>query len=620
MKLTPEQLKAARHQGGPALVLAVPGAGKTTMLLARTHFLIEQGISPKRILTITFSRSSARDMKQRFVKLYPELQNEVSFHTIHSFCYSVIRAYERKRGLEHILIEGHPQLSKYRILREIYEAVNPSYPSDDILENLIREISYVKNRLLNPRQFAQSSECQTKSFAQIYERYLQLTKEKRWIDFDDMILLTLEILREDANLRRAVCRSYDYIQVDEGQDTSYSQMLIVEILVQEHRNLFIVADDDQSIYGFRGADVQGLLNLRKTYPDLTIYRLDLNFRSNDPIVTLYRKFIQENKLRYPKDIQAYLKGPSTISHLNLRHLKAQYQYILNYVRENSKEEIVVLYRNNVSSIGMVEALEREGMEFNIREPKNFLAHHWIVHDVLNILTFSEDETRLDLFEKIYYKIKGYISKKNIQTLHQMSSGSVFSNLLSLGEPAYLMRNVRELQEIFSELRNSPMKKALQIIEYDLNYRTYLTNHAETFGSSESTSMRIYFYLKYIAEGCDTRDEFVGRLKQLSHLMSAKHISNSNLTLSTLHGAKGLEFDTVFMIDLTEDIIPSPRALSELDKGVIDHYEEERRLFYVGMSRARKNLYFIAPKTINHYPVKPSEFFTETQRYYQEVKG
>lgn len=614
MKLTPEQLKAAKHQSGPALVLAVPGAGKTTMLLARTYFLIKKGVSPKRILTITFSRASARDMKQRFIKLYPQLQNVVGFHTIHSFCYSVIRAYERKHGLQYTLIEGHPKLSKYRILREIYEDINHNYPSDDILENLIREISYVKNRLLNPRSFSQSRECQTKSFTQIYKRYEEIKKGKRWIDFDDMILLTLEILNQDAALRRAVCNSYDYIQVDEGQDTSHSQMRIVEILVRQHRNLFIVADDDQSIYGFRGADVQGLLDLKKTYPDLTLYHLDINFRSNYEIVALYREFISKNRLRYPKQILSHLNGTTQITHLRLRHLKAQYQYVINYVQQNPHEEIVVLYRNNISSIGMVEALEREGMEFNIREPKSLLAHHWILRDIMDILEFAEDETRLDLFEKFYYKIKGYISKKNIQTIQTKSGGSVFLNLMALREPPYLMRNVRELQEIFSELRNSSIKKALQMIEYDLNYRTYLTNHAETFGSSESTSMRIYFYLKYIAEDCETKDEFIGRLKELSHLMSAKHISSTNLTLSTLHGAKGLEFDTVFIIDLTEDIIPSPKAVSELDRGIIDGYEEERRLFYVGMSRARKNLYFISPKTINHFPAKPSEFFLETQRY------
>ncbi|MDO5037629.1 MAG: ATP-dependent helicase [Tissierellia bacterium] len=616
MKLTQEQEQAASHHQGPALTLAVPGAGKTSMLLERTHRLIGSGVDPRRILTITFSRASARDMKARFEKNFPQLARRTHFSTIHSFAYSILRSYERKTGLEYTLLEGNPKgPSKHQVLKDLYRKTNQDYPKEDLLDSLIRDISYVKNKLLDPQAYSQSKKCQTRNFYPIFSAYEDLKRDRLWIDFDDMILEALRILKKDPHMLASVRQAYDYIQVDEGQDTSYSQMLIIKAVAQPQNNFFIVADDDQSIYGFRGAHVQGLLQLKKDYPDLKVYFLSKNFRSSKNIIDLCQDFIEKNRFRYPKTIKAHFPEASPPLLRQLRTLQKQYDFILKELEREDLGSVAILFRNNISALGLVEALERANIPFKCRDTKTHFLYHWVVRDIFDIFSFAQDPTDIDLFEKFYYKIFGYLSKKNIGAIRQnYRPVSVFTLLKEMDGPPYFKRNVRDLEAIFKKIPGKSLYSAILTIEKDLDYAAYISRHAETFGSSEEVSMRILFYLKYIAR--DQKDflGFLGRIKELDRLLRGRQVTDSPLTLSTFHGSKGLEFDTVFLIDLISDIIPAHPYGStspEEDRLLL---EEERRLFYVAMSRAKKKLYLLSPKTVNGLYTPPSPFYEEVAGY------
>ena len=259
MNLTPSQLKAVDHFEGPAIVLAVPGAGKTTMILYRTKKLIERGVDPKSILTITFSKAQAVDIKNRFVGMNGD--RTVHFSTIHAFCYSIVRDYSKKYGKSLSLIDSNMK-KKYEILRDIYRSVNNSYPTEERIETAISEVGYCKNMMLSPQSFAKTKRCDTDNFVKFFETYEKFKKDKNLIDFDDMINLSYYVLKNDPAIMKKYRDRFKFIQLDEGQDTSRSQFMVLKLLAKPSNNLFVVADDDQSIYGFRGANTEELFKLK----------------------------------------------------------------------------------------------------------------------------------------------------------------------------------------------------------------------------------------------------------------------------------------------------------------------------------------------------------------------
>ena len=606
MKLTDEQQKAVAHGKGPALVLAVPGSGKTTMLLSRTKRLIDEGVERKKILTITFSKASARDLALRYKKLFPD-SPPPAFSTIHSFCYSVLKNDERRRGVSYTLIESNRALSKWRIASDLWREIMHRSPNEEQVETLLREISYVKNKVLDPAEY--NKEATTPLFLKFYNRYENLKRDRQWIDFDDMITLVPEIFKQDPGLLRAVRATYNYIQVDEGQDTSKGQLAIIEAIAKPKNNLFIVADDDQSIYGFRGADFRELLHLKDSYGDLQFYYLSKNFRSQERIISLSAKFIDQNKARYKKTPVAVKGAGPEVRAVELNDLDKQYAFIASEIEKHELKDVAVLYRNHVSSIGLVEFLERNNMPFASKEQKSRFFNHWVLQDLMTIYEFSRNPGDLAAFSTFYYKIRGYLSKKMIESLQKKGVGaSVFDALLDLKLPDYAARNVKALKRDFQHLKTLAPAEAFRFIQKDLEYEEYIAGHAATFGSSKTTSMRILYYAKYIAKKTDDYQRFIGRLETLDRLMQGSRAGEKGLVLSTLHGAKGLEFNAVFLIDLNADTIPSlPGAHADAaEKARL--LEEERRLFYVGMTRAKERLYLLRPRHVDRESVLPSEFF------------
>lgn len=621
MKLSVEQNNAINHIYGPALILAVPGAGKTTVLVHRTHNLItNHNISPNRILSITFSRASAIDMKNRFNSIFPNLSNyPIHFSTIHSFCFSLIREYAYINKINYKLIEDEKnQLNKYNMLKKIYFDKNRNYITEEKLDSLLNSIGYIKNMMLSVDDFLRSNKTEVENFKEIYLEYENYKRGNFLLDFDDMLSISLEILRSNKYLLEKYRNKYDFIQVDEGQDTSKVQMEIIKLMAFPQNNIVIVADDDQSIYGFRGAYPRGLLDFNKLYKNGKIFFMEENYRSSKNIVSICNRFIKSNTLRYEKNIFTLNPHIEPINIVKVKSIKEQYQYIIEELKGKDLSQCCILYRNNLSSIGIIESLETNNIPFFMRDKKLRFFNHWIIKDILSLMYFAQDNSRMDLYENLYYKIKGYISKKQINFAKTLnSSTSVFDRIMEYpGINDYYKRTLRELKLDFKKISNLRPKEAILYIEDSLEYDIYLKENSIKFGYSYDQLSSMLFYLKMIADKCSDLKDLIGRLKYIQYLCQNSKDNMDTITLSTIHSAKGLEFERVYIIDLVDGDFPSSSSIDSFKKGEIEILEEERRLFYVGMSRAKKHLSLITMNSINAKKVEPSRFLTELKNISQ----
>lgn len=619
MNLSEEQKKAISHIKGPALVLAVPGAGKTTVLIHRTaNLILNEGISPEKILSITFSRASARDMKERFNNLYGDITNiPVHFSTIHSFAYKLIRDYAYRKRQRYILIEDmKKKLNKVQLLKNIYFSINNDYITEEKLESIINSIGYIKNMLITPDEYVSQFKVDTNNFLEIFNAYESYKKNNSLIDFDDMLTLALDILQEDKYLLEKYRSRYEYIQVDEGQDTSKVQLEIIRTLAHPKNNLFIVADDDQSIYGFRGAYPEGLFQFNKIYKDGKIYYMEENYRSTKNIVNICNRFIKKNTLRFNKDI--FTKNPymEPIKLVKVKNLEEQYTYLMDQLEGIvDYRNTAILYRNNLSAVGIMETLERKGIPFYIKDFKIKFFDHWLVQDIIDFFLLAQDNSNILAFERIYYKMNGFISKvqlNSIKALHY--EYSVFDRLLSLpGLNDFYKKNFLSLKLNFKKLSKLKPYEGIDLIEKNLGYGDYLKESHMRFGYSMDSLEIILNYLKIIASNTMDLNGFLARLKYLEYLCSHSKDNREGLTLSTVHSAKGLEFDRVYMIDLIDGEFPNGSSIDSFNKGDIASLEEERRLFYVGMTRAKSYLTLITYINKNNKEVKPSRFLLELEK-------
>ncbi|OLR64428.1 ATP-dependent helicase [Peptoniphilus porci] len=608
MKLTSSQLIAVEHFKGPAIVLAVPGAGKTTMILHRIKSLIDRDVDPKSILTITFSKAQAIDIKMRYNAMFGE--KNVFFSTIHAFCYSIVRDYSRKSGKSLSLIDSNLK-KKYEILRDIYRDVNKVYPTEERIETAISEVGYCKNMMLSPNSFAKSKRCDTDNFVKFYENYEKYKKDKNLIDFDDMINLSYEILKSDASIRKKYRDRFKFIQLDEGQDTSRSQFQVLKLLAKPDNNLFVVADDDQSIYGFRGASSEELFNLQKEYDDIATFYMEENFRSTKNIVNIANIFIAQNEKRFDKTVFTSNPFAKPVNIIKVKEPKDQYEFIEREL-QRAGGDIAVLYRNNLSSIGLVEYFERKNHDFNIKDKKTKFFSHFITRDILDILNFSRDLSDIDLYEKFYFKLDGYISKKHIEYLKRNRGKNIFNILKDYpGLPSFYHKNINKLLVGFRKIARSDVYEAINYIDREMGYGNYLKENAKRFRETEANLNEYLYYLKLIAKNTKSLDLFIGRLKELEYDLLKPRKENAKLTFSTIHSAKGLEFSRVFVVDLYEGTLPSTTSIDTIGEDE-ELFCEERRLFYVAMTRAKTELYLMYSHYTNGRKNEISSFLKDLE--------
>ncbi|MDO5688855.1 MAG: ATP-dependent helicase [Tissierellia bacterium] len=620
MNLTPQQEQAILHVQGPALVLAVPGAGKTTVLLHRIQNLIEHnGVAPDQILSITFSKAQAMDMQQRFfLRQDPDLMKsgQPSFSTIHAFAYQILRTYNREQNRHLELIEGSSDYNKYALIRSLYYRMHHSYITDDTLETFFTELSYIKNTMLSLDDYLKLFQPEVKGFRDLVLQYEGFKKQRHFIDFDDMLTLSLEIIQQDDALLARIRRAYPFIQVDEGQDTSKIQLELISLLAEPNNNLFIVADDDQSIYGFRGARPEELLRFKEKYPEGTLFFMEENHRSYKDIVMVSNAFIRGNKHRYEKKIHTKKEKLKPIEIVSCKNANVQTAYLVERMKQERKDpqrKIAILYRNNVSGMALFGAFEAAGIPYYLRDAKRTYLSHFVLEDILNLLFFARDPSDLELFEKIYYKLNAFLKKDYLGFLRSTNyAENIFDRLLEIPYlKEYQIERILRLKHSFQFLAKLSIPDAIEYIEQELGYGAYLEERIRRSGTGGDPVDVILENLKLLAHGMKEPAELLERLEQLRNQRSFP--SPDAVTLSTIHSAKGLEYDSVYMIDLVDGEFPSQHSCKMDPRGDSMAQEEERRLFYVGMTRAKSSLTLISLKTRNGKKVQSSRFFEEVRR-------
>lgn len=623
INLNEQQQRAVSHGNGPALVLAGPGSGKTTVITARTAFLVmDKGINPESILTLTFNRAARYEMERRFNRVYgSSIGAKVRFSTLHSFCNLVVRDYEKKQGKRLKRIEGEEEFveNKRGILKSLYYQINESRVNDDELEDLINEIGLVKNKMI--KEFEGLS-FKTRKFPLIYRAYEEYKKSNLLMDFDDMLTFAYGILIKCPDILSRYRNMFQYIQVDEGQDLSKIQFEVLKLLIgPDRKNLFIVADDDQSIYGFRGAEPRYIADMEEKLPDCRIYKLENNYRSSRNIVEISSHFIKTNKERYDKKHKTENSAkcdPRILPvHDEQEQLKAMMDVIKAHSNERKDEEIAVLYRNNLSSIVIANALESNGIKFTIKQNKLFFFNHWVVQDILAFLRFALDPGDQESFARIYFKMNRFISKAMVEGAIENGNGNpvLDSILKSRDLKPFQQKGIADLKNEFRQLARMNTSRALAYIENDFNYFGNVKEYCENTGLSYDYLYGLFGILKTLAADFQTIPLFLLRLEELSQMLEGNQVSERKqaVTLSTIHSSKGLEYDCVLIVDLMEDEFPGKRAMELAKKHDNTILEEERRLFYVGMTRTREYLYLLYPETRNGSAAARSLFLDEVEK-------
>lgn len=603
IKLNNQQEKAVVRTKGQSLLLAVPGSGKTTVIICRiAYMLMVEKIDPGEILTLTFSRMGARDLKQRYQKMFAQNHGEsLQFSTIHSFALSVIRHYERtyQRHAHTVLGNTTP------VIRELYQDLFQGFPGEIELGEICQRIGFCKNMLLSDKEIKSLPPLEV-DFLKIYEAYEAHKLKEQLMDFDDILKYAWGLLKKYPEMLSFFQGKYKYIHLDEAQDTSKIQFKIIELLAGKNGNLFMVGDEDQSIYGFRGAFPESLLSFKKTWPQGEVLLMETNYRSTRQIVEKANGFIKLNHERYKKEMITPNSPGIPIAREWVKSSEAQYKLIIEAIKREGKE-IAVLYRNNESAIPLVDLLDGEGIPYQIKEHSPQFFTHFLIKDIQIFYRFACDPSDLNLFTQLYYKMDAAISKEIINQMAKvMESGqnAVDALIKISGARPWQIKRLKELKEGFKRLKTANPQKGIPMILDDLGYRSYL-NFRISSGQSEENIEQKISVLKILGGRVPNFPEFFEKLERLEEKLKEPQTARNKkpmVTLSTLHSSKGLEFEKVFIIDATENQLPSVSSAPEDEK----IYAEEVRLFYVGATRAKKELIFLCVKH-NEKGIKPSPF-------------
>ncbi len=625
----PQQKQAMEHVEGPAIVLAVAGSGKTTTLVSRTaNLILNHGVNPEEIYTMTFSKASARDMEQRFRELFgKEVQGSPNFSTIHSFAFRIVKfVFQQKKRRLSILEEeskNPKEKSKTAVLGALFQKYNGEYPTEEKIENLVTKLSFVKNRMIPYDQLKDhETVADIPNFEKIYKDYETYKKQRDVIDYDDMLILALKILQNSMELLQRCRRIYPFIQVDEFQDTSPLQFEIIKTLAFPENNLFVVGDDDQGIYSWRGTDPKIMLDFPEIYKEAKVYFMEENFRSTPELVDLANSLIEKNKERYHK--KSFTKNPSDpgITKEVYRDEKHQLEGILQDLRdEGDPKGVAILFRNNVSAIPLIKALHKEGLLFYIRDYRNKFFNHWVIQDLKAFMAVAQDPGDLASFNRIYYKNDAYISKKMMVYTEEVlrkreNMTDIFDVMLTYpGLKRYQGQRIEKIQQGLKTLRKQKGEEIVTFIEEELGYGDFLERKSDHSGASVENGKGILDTVRALCEDLESTIEFEQEIEGFKDVLEqGKRNFGKGVTLTTVHSAKGLEFSKVYIMDLMDEVFPSAGSLKKFgDHGEVALLEEERRLFYVALTRAKSRLCLLTMEKRYGAPVKPSCFL-------QEIKG
>lgn len=602
IQLNQQQQEAVQSTEGAVLLLAVPGSGKTTVLVTRLGYMIYcRNIHPESILTVTYTVAATKDMSKRFADRFgEEMAEKLEFRTINGICARIIQYYGRKIGKTPFELVKEEK-NTTGMLVKICQEHGMGYPTESDLKNVRTMITYIKNMMLNDKEIQKLEEESDIRIRGIYQAYCSQMREKKWMDYDDQMLYAYKMLRMDSRLLEHFQNLYPYICVDEAQDTSKIQHAIIALLAAKSENLFMVGDEDQSIYGFRAAYPEALLDFEKDHPGARVLLMEENFRSNAKIVSAADKFIQKNTLRHEKHMKAAREAGADIRKISLKSRKAQYVYLMKIAQECSTET-AVLYRDNECEIPLIDLLERKHIPYRMRNAELSFFTHRTVLDIQNIIRFAMNPKDTELFMQIYYRLKLFFRKEdalNYTNISKEKDIPVWDAILQYGNlEEYQQNHVRSLRRQMKKLLDMTGDKAVDQILVYMGYQDYLKKMGMNANKLE--------IVKMIGSREDSPEKLLERLKELERIIREKKEEREcRFILSTMHASKGLEYDTVYLLDVVDGILPEKvlTSMNTASKEEIGAYEEERRLFYVGVTRAKNQLNIFATG-------KPSRFCNE----------
>lgn len=575
--LDAQQQEAVRATDGPVLLLAVPGSGKTTTLIARLGYLvIGKDVPPEKILTMTYTVAATGEMKDRFAKKFgSEYANKMNFKTINAVCASIIRTYEWYGHKAFRLVSDEGEISK--VLTGIWLNIRKKYPTESDIKELRTKITYVKNQMVPKRELDDvtvSSSDGAISIRELYEEYVRFMRDSSLMDFDDQLVFSYRILKQNPYILNRFQDKYQYICVDEAQDTSYIQHRIIQMLAEKSRNIFMVGDEDQSIYGFRAAYPKALLEFEKTWKDAKVLFIETNYRSTPEIVGTSMDFIHQNKKRRDKKMKAFNSSGEKIDILWAKDRIQQFDMIAD-IAHDATEPVTFLYRNNDTALPIIDALDRSKIPYKARAVDSLFFTNIIYRDVMCIFRLALNPSDGESFMQIYYKLGLYVKKVMAEEAAAMGGNILYGLKSQVGK--YTEKKLDRIIADFQRISKSAPANAIDII-YEMGYGDYLAEHG-----IDSFRLNI---MRTLAVREKTIPEFIKRLEYLQKIIrSGSKTDNAMVLLSTIHSAKGLEYDNVVLVDVADGVFPSKSKDTDI--------EEEKRLFYVAMTRAKKKLCIFA---------------------------
>lgn len=614
MALNHKQLTAVEHLNGPMMVLAGPGSGKTTVITHRVRHLIEKhNVIADKILVITFTKSAADEMAIRFknLKMQNNHLNKVTFGTFHSIFFRIIRSAMGYK-LEDVLKEDE----KKSVLKNIIATLNIEYEDEEeFIRDISADISLMKNELINVKYY-NTMTCSADDFRLVVQQYEQFKLKNNKIDFDDMLCLCWKTLQDNKECLSWWQNKYDYILIDEFQDINRVQYETVCMLADKHKNIFIVGDDDQSIYKFRGARPEFLLKFPQDFANVISVVLDINYRSTDEIIAIANKIVINNKSRYNKNIiGTNRKGANPIA-LNSQDIEAEALLIANHINKLHKQgmpwsNIAVIFRTNIQARVFVDKFMDMNFPFYIRDEMPNIYNHWIAKDILSYIRLALDVNKNDELERIINKPKRYISKALILEAKK-KPGSLLNNLKNLDSTQVWQRQrIEELEFQLNAIRNRNPFDAFKYIRMIIGYDDYIRNYAQFRHVGIKGLFEIADELRESAKNYEKHEDFLTHIDDFNMELKNQKLVKKNyeqkadaITLTTMHGAKGLEFDAVFIVSVVEGVLPHEKSKTP------DEIEEERRLFYVAVTRAKQLIYISTVNTRYEEKIPKSEFLDE----------
>lgn len=615
MELNEAQERAIAHGDGPCMVLAGPGSGKTAVITRRARYLIEElGVSPGQILVITFTRAAAAEMKERFEQIMQGVYAPCTFGTFHSVFFMMLRRAYGYNGSQ-ILMEEE----KRTIIKTMIQNMNLEYEDEEeLLQGLIGEITLVKSECMDLQHYYSTS-CGEEEFRRIFQGYEETLHREHKLDFDDMLVYTYELLKERADICRMWQQRFTYILIDEFQDINRIQYEIIRLLAGKRQNLFVVGDDDQSIYRFRGARPELMLGFQKDYPQAEQILLNINYRSSREIVEGSLRMIANNTKRYPKAIQGNRDYERPISIHELKSGAEESMDITKRIREYAAHgipfrEMAVIYRTNTEPRRLVDRLMEYNLPFRMRDQLPNCYEHWIAKHILTYIRIALGSRERSDFLQIWNRPKRYLRRE------WLSDSQVDLDVIreQVQDKKWAVEQVEKLNSDIVYLQRMTPYTAINYIRKGIGYDEYLREYAKQRRMKAEELFDILDELQAMAHPYKTYEDWFQHIREYGERLAEQHaaqgMQEDAITLTTMHSAKGLEYEVVFILEANEGITPHKKAVKP------EELEEERRMFYVAVTRAKTSLHIYVLKERYNKKLLPSRFVNEIRFDRREMRA